>query len=255
MKSITKNSSALFVLILGILISSSVSGQMVKNFTSRDVSKPESQFLKDNPGQSFFSVKPEAFPPAYKSTQGSFPQEIHHFYWDVTTIWMADYNEFKTYDNHANVLTEISVDANSGDTTTGTVNTYDAQGRLSESLAQIWNNGAWENSYKTHIEYDGMGNMTVYLQFTWQAGNWLANFGYKYEYTYDVNNNITVEIYQSWNTTSSSWVNSGKTLNTYDANGNLTESVYQGWDPNSSSWIQHKQGNLYLFFRCHSRSA
>ena len=195
MKTITKNTSLLFVLILGIIFSFSVSGQMVKTFTTSDKVNPESQFIKDQPGQSFFNVKPEVYQPVYKSTKGSFPQEINHFYWDVTTIWMADYNKIVTYDNHGNILTEITADANTGDTTTGIVNTYDAQGILTESVNQIWNNGAWENFSKLFYEYDEMDNLTIVLQFMWQAGNWVANGGNKYTYTYDLNNNITEEIY------------------------------------------------------------
>ncbi len=76
MKTITKNTSLLFVLILGIIFSFSVSGQMVKTFTTSDKVNPESQFLKDQPGQSFLNVKPEVYQPVYKSTKGSFPQEI-----------------------------------------------------------------------------------------------------------------------------------------------------------------------------------
>ncbi len=244
MESITKNSNALFVLFLGILISFSVSGQMVKNSTFRDVYKPKSQFLKNNPAQSFFNAKPGTFPPAFKSTLGSLPQEIHHFYWDGTTNWIAAHNEYRAYNNHGDVLTEISVDANSGDTTSGIVNTYDTQGRLVESLNQIWNNGAWENSSKTNIEYDEMGNQTIMLDYIWDGGTWMADYGYKYEYTYDVNNNITIVIFQLW--IMASWENSDKTLNTYDASGNWTESVYQEWDPNTNNW-KNSDKEIYTY--------
>ncbi len=236
MKTITKNTSLLFVLILGIIFSFSVSGQMVKTFTTSDKVNPESQFIKDQPGHSFLNVKPEGYQPVYKSTQGSFPQEIHHFYWDVTTIWMADYNKIVTYDNHGNKLTEITTDANTGDTIAGFVNTYDAQGRIKENLNQVWNNGAWENFSKLFYEYDEMDNLAIVLQFMWQAGNWVANGGNKFIYAYNTNNKITERISQTWDVNTTSWINYGRSIFSYDANEYLTETINQAWDSNTFSW-------------------
>ena len=81
-----------------------------------------------------------------------------------------------------------------------------------------------------------MDNLTIVLQFMWQAGNWVANGGNKYTYTYDLNNNITEEIFQTWNNNTTSWDNMYKWISTYDVNGYLTERVFQGWDSNTSTW-------------------
>ncbi|MBN3034837.1 MAG: T9SS type A sorting domain-containing protein [Bacteroidales bacterium] len=172
----------------------------------------------------------------YKSAQGTYPQEIHHFYWDITTIWMADYNMMVSYDNQANILSEIRIDANTGDTTSRIVNTYDAAGRLTERLNQNWINGSWENYQRELYVYDEHDNLTITLFQTWQGGNWFSNSGSRNNYVYDASNHITEMIQQWWDSNTSSWININKYIYSYDVNGYLIERVYQGWDSCLLSW-------------------
>lgn len=236
MRTITKKSCPFFVVILGIVFSLSVQGQMVKNFRIFDKNNFESQFLMENQGQSFFINQTNLCKPFHKSIQNSYPQEIHHFYWDVTTIWMADYNKFLTYNPHGNILTEMKVDVNTGDTTERMVNTYDSEERPTEELHQLWVNGDWENDYKDIHVFDDHGNMTISLHQLWQGNNWVSNSGQKYIYIYDINDNIIDMIYQTWDFNSTTWINSSRNIYTFDFNGFLVESVYQVWDSNISTW-------------------
>jgi hypothetical protein len=236
MKTIAKNTNLMFAVILGIVFSFSVSGQITNKFSLCDKMNPESHFLSNKPGHLSINVGQDAWQPVYKSTQGSFPQEIHHFYWDVTTIWMADYDKMVSYDNFGNMLNEIMVDANTGDTSTQIVNTYDIEGRMTTSLSQLWVNGNWENNQKLYYEFDEHGNQTIFLQQNWQGNSWVANSGTKYTYTYDINDHITEKVEQWWDNNIISWINYYKSIYNYDLNGYLIERIFQQWDSNTSSW-------------------
>lgn len=229
----TKMSIILCVLFFGMSINLSVSGQDRETVTPVKKGIFEKIHQKNKLVNS--NLKTEAIPQLYKSTNNTYPQEIHGFYWDVTTIWMADYNRFVTYDDHANILTEIHVYANTGDTLGRYVNTYDTEGRIIERLTQNWVNGDWENHYRYVYTYDDHGNQNVYLRQEWQYSNWVTTYGYKKTYTYDMNDNITEVLWQTWNTGITAWENYWRDFYTYDSNGYLIELIDQTW--NGMSWI------------------
>jgi hypothetical protein len=222
--------------ITGIVISLSVSGQTNGVLRNCDNKVHKSHFLLEKPAQPSFNKIDEAWQPVYKSTQGSFPQEIQHFYWDITTIWMADFNRVVSYDNYGKILTEISMNANTGDTTDRTVYTYDSQGRETQILNQIWITGSWENVLRQVYTYDLNNNREVYLEQSWQAGSWVTVGGSKYVYTYDGNNHITEEIIQYWDTNINNWHNWDRHFYTYNVNGYLIENIVQWWDDINNVW-------------------
>ena len=231
----TKMSVVLCALFLGISFNFSVSGQ--KNETVTPVKKGISEKIHQKNKLVNSNLKTEAMPQFYKSTNNTYPQEIHSYYWDVTTIWMADYNYFVTYDDHANILSQIIVIANTNDTVGRVINTYDSEGRQTESLQQYLNNGNWENSWRMVRTYDDQGNELVYLSQFWQSPSWVTDWGWKYNYTYDVNNNITEILYQSWNSNINAWENNWKDIYTFDNDGNLIEYIEQYWNSNTNSWV------------------
>lgn len=230
-----KLSIVLCTLFLGMSITLAVSGQTNETVTTIKKGFFEKLHQKNKPENP--SLKSKGYPTVYKSTNSTYPQEIHHYYWDVTTIWMADFNLFVTYDDHANILSEISLYANTNDTVQRITFTYDSDGRLTESLNQSWYNGNWENSSRLVMTYDDQGNNLVTLSQEWQYPNWVTSYGSKNNYSYDNNNNITEEINQYWDSYSSGWVNSSKYIYSYDGNGYLIESIYQWWDTYSIAWI------------------
>ena len=83
----TKMSIILCALFFGISFNFSVSGQINKTFTP--VKKGIFEKIHQKNKLVYSNLKTEAIPQFYKSTNNTYPQEIHHFYWDVTTIWMA----------------------------------------------------------------------------------------------------------------------------------------------------------------------
>ena len=231
----TKMSIILCVLFFGISSNFSVLGQINKTFTPVKKGIFEKIHQKNKLANS--DIKTEAMPQFYKSTNNTYPQEIHGYYWDVTTIWMADYNYFVTYDDHANILSQIIVIANTNDTVGRIMNTYDNEGRQVESLQQHWINGSWENYYRAVFTFDDQGNGLVYLSQYWQSPTWVTDWGWKDNYTYDVNNNITELISQWWSSSINAWENAYKDIYTYDANGYLIEYIAQYWVPSTSLWL------------------
>jgi hypothetical protein len=231
----TKMSVILCVLFFGISFNFSVTGQINKTFTPDKKGIFEKIHQKNKLANS--NLKTEAIPQFYKSTNNTYPQEIHHYYWDVTTIWMADNNYFVTYDDHANILSKIIVIANTNDTVGRIINTYDNEERQVESLQQHWNNGSWENYYRTVRTYDDQGNGLVFLSQYWQSPTWVTDYGWKDNYTYDVNNNITELISQWWSSSINAWENYYKDIYTYDANGYLIQYIAQYWNTPTISWV------------------
>jgi hypothetical protein len=236
MKTFTTYTIRMFAVITGIVISLSVSGQMTRDLNFPGNERHQLHFLFEKSAQPAFNTGDEAWKPVYKSTQGSFPQKISHFYWDVTTIWMADYDKVVSYNSNGKILTEIMMDANTGDTTERTVYTYDNQGRETQALNQNWINGGWENNWRHIYTYDMNDNLDVYLYQLWQGGSWVTNSGYKHVYTYNANNQITQEIIQFWDLNINNWRNDDRYVYAYDANGYLYEQIYQWWNNVTLVW-------------------
>jgi len=236
MKTITNFTIRLFALITGIMFTLTVSGQMTRDLSFPGNEAHQPHFMFEKSLQTDYNTGNEAWKPVYKSTQGSFPQKINHFYWDVTTIWMAEYDKVVSYNSNGQILTEIWMDANTGDTTERTVYTYDNQGRETQILGQDWMNGAWENNWRDIYTYDMNDNREVYLYQLWQGGSWVTNSGYKSIYTYDANNNITQEVYQFWDNNINNWINWDKYIYAYDANGYVYEHIIQWWNGGNQVW-------------------
>jgi hypothetical protein len=236
MKTITNYTIHVFALILGIVLSLSVSGQMSREPGFPGNELHQSHFLVEKSLQTVYNTGNEAWKPVYKSTQGSFPQKINHFYWDVTTIWMADYDKVASYNANGAILTEMMVDANTGDTTERTVYTYDDQGRETQVLNQNWLNGGWENNWRDIYTFDMNDNREVSLYQVWQGGSWVTQSGTKHVYTYNVNNQITEEIVQNWSMNVNNWQNWDRYIYAYDANGYLFEHIIQWWNDGNQVW-------------------
>jgi hypothetical protein len=236
MKTITNYTIRMFALILGIVFSLSLSGQMTRDLSFSGDKIHQPHFLVEKSLKTDYNAGNKAWQPVYKSTQGSFPQKINHFYWDVTTIWMADYDKVVSYTTNGKILTEMMVDANTGDTTERTVYTYDDQGRETQALNQNWMNGAWENNWRDIYTFDMNDNREVSLYQVWQGGSWVTQSGSKHVYTYNANNQITEEIVQLWSTNFNNWNNWDRYFYAYDANGYLYEHIIQWWNDGSQVW-------------------
>ena len=232
MKTLKTITSLFCFMILGFALNLNLMGQInpIKQFTG--INYPGIHLQADNPLNNFPVISNDQ--PFYKSTQNSYPCETNHYYWDVTTIWMPDYNMFCSYDSHGNLLTHLRIDASTGDTIKKITNTYDVAQRITKTISQVWNNGNWENYEQYYYEYDEHDNMTIFLYYSWQ-GSWVPSMGAKNIYTYD-NNNMVEHISQTWDQMLVAWVNSTKYIYTYDVNGYRTEQVYQYWDTNMGIW-------------------
>lgn len=237
MKTTTMYQNAMFLAILGLAISYTVIGQPGKPFNNKIETHHCNHFLSDQQVYPGLKTAIEPWQLPYKSTQGSIPQEINHFFWANTSVWMADFNRIDSYNTSGKILSEIYIDANTGDTTYGVFYTYDSQGRIDNLLLQNWVNSNWENAAKQMYTYDIHGNDEVYLELTWTGTGWDETSGRKYVYTYDANNHITVKILQFWDAAGDFWYNYDKYLYNYNSNGYVNEYTVQWWLNNNWSSI------------------
>ena len=237
MRTITTYQKVMFAVLLSFVISIAASGQTSKNFNHNEKMRHNTHFLSDKTTNPDFYSGKEASANPFKSTQGSIPQEINHFYWATTSVWMADYNRMDSYSTSGKILSEIFIDANTGDTTNGIFYTYDSQGRIDNVLHQDWVNSNWENAVKQMYTYDIHGNDEVYLELHWTGTGWDESSGRKYIYTYDANNHITVKILQFWDAIGDFWYNYDRYLYNYDASGYVNEYTVQWWLNNNWSSV------------------
>lgn len=113
---------------------------------------------------------------------------------------------------------------------------YDANDRVTEQLSKIPdpnNAGSWLNSTYTQITYDANGNITETLNQNWNNNAWVNSTRIQHTYS---NNLETMELGQNWDT-QNGWVDSYQYLYTYDSSNNLTEEIDQTRDLVNSVWV------------------
>lgn len=114
------------------------------------------------------------------------------------------------------------------------VQTYDGSGNVTEEIGYTWNIGtsSWEKVVRYTYTYTG-GVLSKRLTETWNTGTsqWTPNMTNEYTFT---NGKLTMSLNKNWNTGTSQWDNSTRNTFTYDGNGNNTGMVYEHWT--SGNW-------------------
>ena len=119
------------------------------------------------------------------------------------------------------------------------VNTYDANGNLTEVIDYGWDSETnnWVGDERNVWAYDANGNLTERITYKWDSGtnDWVV--GFRTDYSSDANGNITEEIFYRWDSETDDWVASSRRVSKYNANGNQTEYIMYNWDSKTNDWF------------------
>ena len=162
-------------------------------------------------------------------------------YWETTDG--EQYRTTYTYDEYDYYLTEELTEVNYGD---GWLEfslltyDYDFSGNVIEIVAQIMEDGGWENEARASYSYDDDLVTEVIIQ-EWENGNWENETKEVYNYSGDV----TTVLYWDWN--GSNW--SSDELWTYTKDGNTIELIIQYMQ--GGAWQNDEKQLLTLDFDEH----
>lgn len=115
-------------------------------------------------------------------------------------------------------------------------NTYDGNGRLIETVGQLWNDttSQWANFFRTTSTYLGSGNPSEIISYGWTGSAWVNST----RSTFTYNGNLpSTQTTQMW--AGASWVNSHLNTYTYNGSGFVTEDVYQDWT--GVAWVNNRR--------------
>lgn len=120
-----------------------------------------------------------------------------------------------------------------------TVNIYDANGFLNESLSGYFDtNSEFVYTYKKEYTYNSFDSIKTYTYFYWNQnlnnGSWDNN--QKIEYTYDINHRLSYEMIFYSSSGSTEWQNNSKKYYTYLQNGDINEINTQYWNAELNQW-------------------
>lgn len=177
-------------------------------------------------------------------------------YWETTDG--EQYRTTYTYDEYDYYLTEELTEVNYGDgwqEFSLLTYDYDFSGNVIEIVAQIMEDGGWENEARASYTYDDDLVTEVIIQ-EWENGNWENETKEVYNYSGDV----TTVLYWDWNGSNWSsdelftytrtdntielvmqymeggaWQNEGKQIITLNFNERVTEILEQEWE--GTSWV------------------
>jgi hypothetical protein len=162
-------------------------------------------------------------------------------FWETTDG--EQYRTTYTYDEYDYYLTEELTEVNYGD---GWLEfslltyDYDFSGNVIEIVAQIMEDGGWENEARASYTYDDDLVTEVIIQ-EWENGNWENETKEVYNYSGDV----TTVLYWDWN--GSNW--SSDELWTYTKDGNTIELIIQYMQ--GGAWQNDEKQLLTLDFDEH----
>ena len=162
-------------------------------------------------------------------------------YWETTDG--EQYRTTYTYDEYDYYLTEELTEVNYGDgwqEFSLLTYDYDFSGNVIEIVAQIMEDGGWENEARASYTYDDDLVTEVIIQ-EWENGNWENETKEVYNYSGDV----TTVLYWDWN--GSNW--SSDELWTYTKDGNTIELIIQYMQ--GGAWQNDEKQLLTLDFDEH----
>ena len=107
---------------------------------------------------------------------------------------------------------------------------YNANGWMTEDLAQQWDSIAWVNNTITYPAYDNNGHDTAQLQMAWVNNAWENSIHSTYSYNQQWL--VILEHQEIW--INNAWGNSELYTNQYDAQNRISEVLFQEWG--GTSW-------------------
>ncbi len=183
-----KNST---LLLLGtFLFSGMVSAQ--QRFTQKRVKSNKIETTYTHPTMQKDGITPR-FAPATQAESTSVWKPLKETAFEyMEGDWLEYATMDYTYDDGGNIITNILDD---GETKSKTTSKYDRYNNLTETIIQIWGNGAWVNAEKKEYAYDDV--VTDYQIassiYTWDAdkNDWITNYSHKKVITRNENGYVT----------------------------------------------------------------
>lgn len=114
---------------------------------------------------------------------------------------------------------------------------YDGNGNLTESISYSWNGSSWDESNKEAYSYDANNNRTNNTSSSWNSSTSLWDDEYKIDYTYNGSDQLTEFVAQDWD--GSQWLNSSRIANVTYVDDEITGYSEYSW---SGSWEETARG-------------
>lgn len=107
------------------------------------------------------------------------------------------------------------------------------------AFTEQYQDGQWQNSYRSITTYDGGCNIQTVLGQSWDiaTGTWINSSHNTYHY--DDMGRIANILTRNWDVVSSTWINGTKDEFTYLSNGLLQLFTDQIWDPATKTWTHN----------------
>jgi|GEM_PF-5420990 len=155
-----------------------------------------------------------------------------------TSRWQGGFLTTSTYNALGQPIKRVDSDSLTNTPISQSLLAYDAQGRLSEVVAQNWDGTAHVNYSRAQYGYDAQGYRTLDVYSTWQNNAWVMRTGTRITTTYNAAGTLTSETYEDWQQPTNTWVPSGRYRHLVNAATNQwTASEYDYWDVPTSTYI------------------
>ncbi|UOG75762.1 T9SS type A sorting domain-containing protein [Hymenobacter tibetensis] len=161
---------------------------------------------------------------------------ISTYLWNRTTSqWGSGSIATYTYDAQGRTIGVVRTDSATQVPSTRTTYTYNATGQLSRYLDETWQGSAWQNFNQELFTYDGQNRRTEYLNQNWINGAWQNS--YRDQYTYNAQGYFTQVLYQRWANNAWSTFGGQQYSYTFDTAGRMSEQQYTPWNTNLGTFV------------------
>ncbi|MCD6064185.1 MAG: hypothetical protein K0R82_2096 [Flavipsychrobacter sp.] len=172
---------------------------------------------------------------------------LYKYWWWVNNQWKNTIRETYTYNvgNLAVKLAEV-VNSGTGQWENSFKRTYSyTGGKLSEEVFELWQMGTWILKNRTLYSYDANGRLSDKIFQVWDATYLVWENKDRRAYGYDVAGNLAGDTAQIWLFSSSTWRDDDRFIYEYDANNNPTSAEWQGYSIMQPGWIKFQKNNYF----------
>ncbi len=157
---------------------------------------------------------------------GSYPQEVLEYNW-LAESWVLSHTSYIKYTSFGEP-SETRVVRTYEETKT--LNTYNSDQNIIESLVQIKEGDNWVNYERFLTEYFDDMMETKSVSESWNGSAWVLDYGTQYKYTLD-GDQVSVMITTIFDKETGEWINSYRTTFTYSGGvGQFSESISEMWE-------------------------
>jgi hypothetical protein len=115
-----------------------------------------------------------------------------------------------------------------------TVHTYNSLGFNDTTYSYSWN-VAWENQYRNVMDYDTRGNTILTMGYAWNSTQWDSSWGYRSAYTYVFNDKISLQVEEGWQP-GTGWENATQYVAHYPSPAGWDTFAIALWDSGTWRW-------------------